>query len=118
MIPYIYWPIIIYFLNNNILHVFFGSIKKITFDRLKIQLLWAYNLTGQLWFQWVLIISTIIFFIVLFIFRKYSLFILQLLLIFGYFLQYSGYNVKFFSSVTPEKRDCLGRIAESFPFKC
>ena len=115
LIPYICWPIIIYFLNNNILHVYFRSIIKIPRKELKTQLLWAYDFVGQLWFQWVLIVSTIIFFIVLFIFRKYGLFVLQLLLIFEYFLQYSGYNVKFYNSVSREKRECLGRFTEVFP---
>jgi len=115
LIPYICWPIIIYFINNHILHVLFKS-NKIPLKNLKFQLLWGNNFIHQLWYQWDLIALTIIFFIIIFIFRKYHEFTLEILTIFAYVLQYSGYNIKFYNSISSEKKNTLGRFVEVVPF--
>lgn len=116
LIPYIGWPLIIYFLNNFLLQKIFISIKYIPFKNLKNQILWSFNFTGQLWFLWDLIAMTILFFTIILIFRKYHLFILQLLAIFAYVLQYSGYNMKFYYFLNIDKRECLGRLMEIAPY--
>lgn len=116
LIPYICWPIIFYFIINSILHKLFTSINNYSFTELKIQLLWGSSFVGQLWFQWNLIALTILFFIIIFIFRKYHLFALQLLDVFAYDLQYSGYNVKFYNSLSTEKAKTLGPFMEVLPF--
>ena len=59
---------------------------------------------------------TIIFFTLVFKLNNNYLFYLQLLAFFAYFLQYSGYNLKFYKILRTENKECLGRIAEIFPF--
>lgn len=59
---------------------------------------------------------TIIYFILILILKKNYLFLFQLLAFFAYFLQYSGYNFKFYQTLRDENKECLGRIAEVFPF--
>ena len=49
----------------------------------------------------------------IFIFRKYHLFILQLLGIASYIATYNGYNLKIYKAL---RQECIGRINEVFPF--
>lgn len=116
LIPYILWPIIIYNLNNFIIRKFFKLNIIYSLENLKKQLLWGNEFIIQLWFQWDLIFITILFFIIIFVFRKYHTFFIQLLAIFAYILQYSGYNKKFYYSLKREKKECLGRLAEMIPY--
>jgi hypothetical protein len=116
IIPYLGWPIIIFFLNNGLFQRIFNFYKKYSIKDLQNQLLWGNIFIIQFWFQWDLIMLTIIYFIIIFILKKNYLFFLQLLAIFAYFLQYSGYNLKFYKILRDEYRECLGRIAEVFPF--
>lgn len=116
IIPYFGWPIIIYILNNLILHQIIKNNNLYSFKDLINQLLWGNIFIIQFWFQWDLIMITIFFYLFIFIFEKYHLFGFQLLAIFAYFLQYSEYNLKFYLILKPENKECLGRIAEVFPF--
>ena len=63
-----------------------------------------------------LIIITIIYFILLFLFRTNYLLYIQLLAILAYILQYSEINKKFYKSLREEKKECLGRLAEVVPY--
>jgi len=114
--PYLGWPIIIIFLNNGLLQRISNIYKKYSIKDLKNQLLWGYIFIKQFWFQWDLIMLTIIYFILILILKKNYLFLFQLLAFFAYFLQYSGYNFKFYQTLRDENKECLGRIAEVFPF--
>ena len=58
---------------------------------LKLQLLVGSGLMGQFWYMWDLISCTIIFVIIIFIFRKHSLFAFHIILFLCYVSQYSGY---------------------------
>ena len=113
MIPYLGWPIIIFALNNLILAKIFKLNKKYSFKDLKMQLLWGNTYMIQYWFQEVLIFTTILFFILIFIFRKNHLFILQLLGIAAYVSQYSKYNLRLYNKF---KRESIGRFSELLPF--
>lgn len=114
--PYLGWPIIIFFLHNGLFQRISNIYKKYSIKDLKNQLLWGCIFIIQFWFQWDLIILTIIYFILIFILKKNYLFYLQLLAFFAYFLQYSGYNLKFYKTLKYENKESLGRIAEVFPF--
>jgi len=116
IIPYVGWPIIIYILNNGVLQRINKNNKLYSIKDLKNQLLWGNIFIIQFWFQWDLIMITIILFILIFILKSNYLFYLQLLAFFAYFLQYSGYNLKFYKILRAENRETLGRIAEIFPF--
>ena len=96
MIPYLGWPLIIFPLNNLILAKILKLNKTYSFQDLKMQLLWGNTYMIQYWFQEVLIFTTILFFILIFIFRKYHLFILQLLGIAAYVSEYSQYNLRLY----------------------
>ena len=116
LIPYLGWPIIMYFLNNYIITKLFNIKVKYTFEDLKIQLLWGYNYFRQFWFLWDLIFMTITFYILMFIFQKKHLFFIQLFGFFGYILQYSGKNFIFYKSLGVDKNGTLGRLCEMAPF--
>lgn len=115
LIPYIGWPIIFWIFNIIINKIFKSNFVSSLKDLIN-QILWGQIFIGQLWFQWDLIIFTIFFIIILFIIKKNYLFILQLFTLISYFLQYSGYNKKFYHYLSIEKRESLGRLAEVLPF--
>ena len=116
IIPYLGWPIIIYALNNGIFNSLIKNIRKYPIKELKNQILWGNRFIPQLWFQLDLIMITIIFYGFIFIFKKFHLFCLQLLAIFAYFLEYSGYNFRFFQTLKIEQKVSLGRFAEVIPY--
>jgi len=116
IIPYLGWPIIIYIFNNYVIEIIFKNNELYSIENLKNQLLWGNIFIIQFWFQWDLIMITIMFSIFIFLINYNYLFYLQLLVFFAYFLQYSGYNMKFYKKLSHEKKECLGRFAEVFPF--
>jgi len=60
--------------------------------------------------------NNLCFFLIIFIFNKNSLFILQILLIIPYISQYSGYNYNTFFCKYPEfNKYTIGRICETIP---
>ena len=113
MIPYLGWLIIIFPLNNLILANLFKLNKKYSFKVLKMQLLVGNTYMILYWFQEVLIFTTLLFFILIFIFKKYHLFIFQLLGIAAYVSQYSKYNLRLYNKF---KRESIGRFSELLPF--
>ena len=69
------------------------------------------------WFHFDLILITILFFIIIFIFRKYFLFILQILLLFSYTIQYSKNDFNNFFRKNPYYNERSIRcIPSSIPF--
>ena len=99
LIPYIGWPIIVFLISKNSKYY-----KK--FDYLiSSKILILQLLTGQgqklfhFWYLFDLIATTLIFILIIFIFRKKYLFIFHLILIFSYYLQYSKFNKRFLSSI-------------------
>ena len=93
LIPYIGWSLIIWKINyywNKKFHTDFPD----SFEYLKLGLLWGNRVISIFWFLWNLIVITILFTIIIFIFRKHSLFILQIILVLCYSVQYSGYYNK------------------------
>jgi fucose 4-O-acetylase-like acetyltransferase len=114
--PYLLWPIIIFVLNNYFLYILFNIKIKTSFKDLKIQLLFGSKFISQFWFQWDLIIFTSIFFILKYFIGNNQLFFIQILEIFSYILQYSGYNKQIYNYLKPEKRLSIGRLTEMIPF--
>ena len=87
-IPYFFWPIILWIINN-ILKLIFNIKLSSTLKDLKNQLLWGNNFIIQFWFLWDLIMITVFFIILIFLLKRNSLFYLQLLGIISYIFQYS-----------------------------
>ena len=95
LIPYIIYPII-YWIFNNLLYKLF-NFNKLSFVQLLTQLLIGRPFFGVIWFQFNLILLTITFYIISFIFKTNYLFILQIFGIFTYIIQYSNLNYVFFN---------------------
>ena len=115
LIPYIIWPITIWIINHivNISknHSFIYRAK-----HLQLQLLYGHVYMPQFWFLWDLIIITIIFYIIVIIFKNNSLFIFHILLILSYLSQYSGFGYKtFFLKFPYYKRYTFARLFGMIP---
>jgi len=116
LIPYGGWPIIIWIINHY-WNKKYNSNFAVSYEELKLQLLWGYKFITTYWFLWNLITITILFTIIIFIFRKHSLFIFQIILIFCYSAQYSGYYYNNVFMKYPEhKRVTLSSFFEDIPF--
>jgi len=110
-IPYIIWPIIFWKLNR-FWNKKYNSKLPDSYNELKLQLLWGHNFTPIFWFLWNLIAVTLLFIAIIAILRKYYLFFLQILLIFFYIAQYSGFHYKkIFKKYSPS---CQGRTLGYF----
>ena len=73
---------------------------------------------GQFWFQWGLIAIISLFYIIIFVFRKQSLFILRLISILYYILEYSSYSYKNYFLKYPEyEKYTIGKLFESIPYE-
>ena len=114
LIPYLGWPIIIYIFNN--IFKYTKEFKNLTsFKKLIFQLI-----TGQgqsifhFWYLFDLMATTFIFHIIIIIFRNNYLLILNLMLFFSYFLQYSKFSkIMYFYT---KKIGGLARENEIIPF--
>ena len=118
LIPYIIWPIFI-FINNNILFALFGYSQLnhiLLLKSLLYQLIFGSVYHIIFYYQFNLILFTLLFTIITFIFKKNFIFIFQILLIIAYILQYSYYNFYFFTKYKYFVRFSLGHIAEFIPF--
>lgn len=115
LIPYFSWCIISWIINIIYYYIF----KKESNYSLKvfiINLINGHILNVVLWFQNILILTTFLFLIIIFIFRNNYFLILNALGLFCYILQYSGINYKFFiKKVSIHFRLTYGRFAEAFP---
>ena len=120
LIPYIIWPLIFFIIDNNL---YFN--KKISLHDLKLQLIIGRQFSIPLWFLFSMIFLTILFIITIIIFKHYFLFVLQILCIISYIMQYSHYfyffeeykdNVKFpiIQTINILPLSFLGLIFSSF----
>ena len=115
LIPYLFYPIIIYIISN-FLYIFFHFEKlRKSLYQLVIQFIVGRPLYSVLWFQFNLILITVLFYIIAFIFKSYYLPFLQLLGILSYLLQFSNINYKYFRIYRVYIRDSVGFIAETLP---
>jgi surface polysaccharide O-acyltransferase-like enzyme len=116
LIPYFFWPIIIWSLNN-ILSFSIIKINVIPFEKLILQLLTGHCFMAVLWFQYNLIFITLIIIIIHLLFKDNLLYyILINLKLFGFFLQYSNYNFILFSGYEYERKYTFGRLFEIIPY--
>ena len=110
-IPYFLWPTIIFFLNKYLKKLFRIS-EIITFNMLKGQFISGYGFLFPLYFQLCLGILTIIHIIIISLFRKNYVFILIILSLISFNIQYNGMNLLYFQKSNVFK----GRSVELFPF--
>lgn len=86
LIPYIFWPILIFIINN-----FPYNRTNISFYQLKIQLVFGRQFMAPLWYLLSVIFLTLLFFILSNLFKTKFLLLTQLFEIFSYIIQYSKY---------------------------
>lgn len=115
LIPYIFWPIIIWIFDNILNYIFNLELKK-SFHVLKIQLLTGHSFITVLWFQYNLIFITLLILIIELLASKNKLFIYINLLIISYYLQYSNLNYAIFSKYNYNNKYPFGRFVESIPY--
>ena len=115
LIPYLLYPIIIYFAYNFLYFFFHFEELRSTLQQLIIQLIVGRLLCSVLWFQLNLILITLLFYIIAFIFKSYYLPILQILGILSYLLQYSNINYRYFIIYSDYIRFSVGYLAETLP---
>lgn len=89
LIPYILWPIIIFIIDNLLHFLFNHNIHRIYLYDLKIQLIVGRQFIVPLWYLFGTIFLSLSFFIISNIFKKYFLYVTQLLIIVSYIVQYS-----------------------------
>ena len=94
LIPYIGWPIII-FIMNNIFNLILKKNFSNSFEELKYQLLLGNRFIHPLWFNWMLMLLTILFSIIIYVSKNQIIFILMILLIIFYIIQYSFFLNQF-----------------------
>ena len=115
LIPYLFYPIIIFFIYN-FLYIFFNieKLRKNLYELL-IQYIVGRLLLSVLWFQFNLILITILFYIIAFIFKNNYLPFLQFLGILSYLVQLSNINYKYFKIYKDYIRYSVGYFAETIP---
>ena len=98
LIPYIFWPIIVLLINNFLISKFsIGQFrKKLTIKDFIIQILIGAKYHLIFWFQFNLILSSLFFTIISFIFKKKFLKLLKLFGLVSFYLIISELNYKFF----------------------
>ena len=112
LIPYIIWPFIAMKINHYYNIKYHKNFHE-SYEDLIYQLKWGRRLLPQFWFQWNLIFHTIFFILIIFLFRKYSLFIMYILLLLSYKAQYSGYHTNYYIMKYP---DVISLLFESLPY--
>lgn len=117
LIPYLIWPSIIWIYNNVIFIIFRQNRfqRMLNFYDFKIQLLVGRGFNGPMWFLFNLIIFSLFFLIIAFIFKEQFLFILQIFAIISYAIQYSDFIYPFFNEFKECIRGSLGHCMGTFP---
>ena len=115
IIPYIIYPVL-YCIINNLLYILNkDKIKIIKFKYLLMQLLIGRRFFNVLWFHFNLILLTISFYIISFLFKGNYLIILQIFGLITYVISISNLNFDFFSEYRDEIKLSVGHFAETIP---
>lgn len=115
LIPYIFWPVIIYLLNN-VFHFFLKLDLQCSFKKLIIQIIIGRGIVDTLWFQFDLIITTFLFLFIIYMFKRRYLYILQFLMIFAYLIEYSNYEYQICSKLNNDFNISICREILMIPF--
>ena len=115
LIPYFSWCFISWIIKNFYFYVLNKDVRH-SFKDFIINLINGHIFNVVLWFQNILILQTIIFIIIIYLFRLNYILVFQILLIISYLLQYSGVNHKFFKkNFSTHSRSTYGRLVETIP---
>ena len=115
LIPYFSWNFLSWIIRNIYYYMMKRKCDHSLIDFIK-TLINGHIFNVVLWFQNILILLTLIFLIIIFLFKSYHLIIFQLLFFTSYILQYSGANYIFFkNNFAIHSRLTLGRFFEAIP---
>ena len=115
VIPYFFWSLIAFIKNNIHYFLFKRECRHSIYIFLEHLLNWHIFIVA-LWFQNILVFTTLIISIFVLAFKKEYLLIFQILMLFCYKFQYSGENYRFFkNNFSIHYRLTYGRFLESFP---
>ena len=115
LIPYILYPILIYIIYFCLFHLFRFYSLNISLYHLITQIIIGRPICGVLWFHFNLILITISFYIISFIFKNNYLILLQILAIISYVMQFSQLNFQFFTKYSKIIKFSVGYFAETIP---
>ena len=117
LIPYFILPVLVLLINNFgfiFLKIsFFGRL--ITLYDLYTQLIIGRGILDVFWFQFYLIINTLLFIIISLLIREKYLFVIQHIYIVSYILKYSNINFNFFTQFNVIIQFSVGQIFEVMP---
>ena len=114
-IPYILYNILFYIINNFFYIFFKFKNLKTSLYQLILQLIVGRELCKVLWFHFNLILITIFFYLISFIFKNYYLYFLQIIGIFSYLIQFSEINFNYFNRFRNTISLSVGYFAETIP---
>lgn len=117
LVPYIFWALIS-FLSFNLIYYLMGH-PLIDLKGLLLQILFGHSYLTVLWFQFDIIILTLLFILFYKHFNKKTIqILLTVLILISYILQYTEINYALFCDLPFEIKYPLGRIFEVLPFAC
>ena len=118
IVPYLFWGIVPY-VGLWILS-FLSLAAPTTKQEFLMQILFGSNerLNAPLWFIWEILVLTILFILIHFIFRKFTSIVLLILMIGAYVIQYSNVTYIFYTLQPYELYQNLGRLCEVLPLAC
>ena len=115
MIPYFSWCFIYWIFNIIYFYLLKKECRHSLLDFMN-NLVNGHIFNNALWFQNILIVITIVFEIIILLLRNTYIYILILLAILAYISQYTGLNLKFFTTYFSNNYFLtLGRFAEGLP---
>ena len=116
LILYIFWPIFVFILNNILFKFEFSLYnKKLLLNDLVKQIIFGRSY-HNFYYLFILMVLTLFFIIISFLFNKSMILIFHLLLIIVYIFQYSYWNLFIFKEYSRVIKLSLGIIAELLPF--
>ena len=115
MIPYIIYPLLNWIIQNLLYILYNDERLKIGFTKLLMQLLIGRGLFAVLWFHFNLILITIGFYIISFLFKDNYLVILQILAFFAINITISNINYYYFVKYRDQIKFSVGYFAETIP---
>ena len=114
-VPYLFWGIIGYI--GLWIVSFFTAIPHASIRDLIMQIAFGSNdrLNAPLWFQWEIIVLTILFILLYKIFKKYTSIVLVVLMVVCYIVQYTNINLYLYTMMPYELYNDIGRFFEVLP---
>ena len=108
--PQVSWAIIYWCIYYG-LKIIFNKFQTLKISDLFLQILFGHTVNASMWFQFVLIVLTTIFFLIFYFGKeKNGILILHITLIVSFVIQYSGLNSFFFSNLQDSLKYPFGRF--------